>query len=86
MTDAIVELFPGASVALRQAERIDPGGIINGALSAGLVQVALVGRTASGDLYIAGSDCADVTIGLLTRGISRLAEGDDLGTFEEEAG
>ena len=86
MTDAVVELFPGASVALRQTERIDPASILDCAMKAGLSQVAVVGRTPTGEMYIAGSDCADMTIGLLVRGMNRLAHADDLGTFSEEAG
>ena len=84
MTEGVVELRPGASQSLRIKERVDPASVIHGAGEAGLVQVAIVGRTASGELYVAGSDCGDISMGLLMRAVTRLSMAEDLGMFDSD--
>ena len=83
MSDTVVELRPGTSDALRETERVDPIQVLQEATGAGLARVVVVGRTAIGELYIASSDSADLTLALLARATGCLSAPGDLGLFAE---
>lgn len=77
--------MPGATFRAKPAEATAPEDALKGALNAGLLDVAIVGRTISGDITVFGSQPdSDAAIGLLTRGITFLAGAQQIAPDEDE--
>lgn len=77
--------LPGATFRAEPAKATAPEDALTGALNAGLLDVAIVGRTISGEITVFGSQPdSDAVIGLLTRGISFLANAQQIDLDEDE--
>ena len=71
---AEISVFPGVNRPDLVTEETSPEVALRSALDAGLVHVAIVGRQASGEIVVWGSQPdADQAIGLLMRGVTDLA-------------
>ena len=79
----VVELRPGVSEAIKDAQTLPPERILEAARKLSFTSIAIVGRETSGSLYIAANVRADSVIALIARAHQFLvSHDDDLGVID----